>query len=520
MRFFASFAAVCAAAPLALVPSYAAAATTTVQLTCSGAALGDHVTLSARLVDGTGEQVGGESLTVQRHDEFDAPKTLSDRIRTDAVTAATMADQPPNRGVVTYTASYAGKGQLSPSTGSCTTDVIGTGTQIEVYPDAPTSLGDPLVVRGTMTGGSGAGLTDRAVEIRVDGALAATSTTGYGGLFHSALPSPAVGVHQVTVRYAGDRAQEDAETTHVRVVRTPTQITITGPSRLPRAGYADFVLTLTTAGGAPLPQVWVEAPGDDFWGFTDDAGQIRARRYVMARDPLRLVATYDPNPSQDDERLYAPTTATHLWRGAPEFSFWASQTRYTYGQTGDFSVGQVSTSAWATPPTATATYTPYGQAAQTLAQPAVAGDPFGFRRLLTRNSVVRISSTEDGLYEAGTASYRISVAPRLAQDVRGEWSRDGATWLVRRWVDPVVAVTTKPLRSGTCAYLRVQRYVDGAWRAAYRTDCRRLDSTSSTSWRIGGDFAAGVRIRARWETPSDALNVNGTGAWQVIRFTR
>lgn len=504
------------AAPLMLLASYAGAATTTtVDLSCSGASLGDHVTVSARLRDADGQQLGGESLTVVRDDEFDAPTPLTGRIRTDAVTAATIADQPPNRGLVTYTASYAGKGTLAPSTGSCTTDVIGSGTQLDVYPDGPTTAGDPLGVRGELRTAAG-DLLSGPLSVSVDGVEAATATTS--GLFHIELPSPAVGEHQVAVRYAGDRVQEDAEAVAIRLVRQPTVLTIDGPDRLPTADGADFVITLTTTDGTPVPDVVVDAPGDGDWGSTDAAGQIHVHRLVHARDPLILTASYWPSPSQQDEQLYAPSTASRTWRGVPEFSFWSSQPRYTYGQTGDFSVGQVLTSS-TYPPQSVATYTPYGQATQTLPQTTTA-DPYTFSRTLTRNAVVRISVRADSLFEAGSASFRIAVAPRLTQDVRGEWGRDGATWLVRRWVDPVVSLTTRPLRAGTCAYLRVQKYADGAWRARSRTGCRTLDSTSSTSARISGDFTAGTRLRARWETPSDALNAAGTGAWQVIRFTR
>lgn len=166
------------------------------------------------------------------------------------------------------------------------------------------------------------------------------------------------------------------------------------------------------------------------------------------------------------------------------------------------------------------THTPYGGATQTVPAPVLAADWHEFTRTLTHNAVVRISTPVTYDYEAGAASFRIGVAPRLHPTVAGWWDRQGSAYLVRSSVDPTFRVTVRPDRDGTCAHTRVQRYSAGAWRHVLRSGCLVLSSSSTASWRMTGDFAAGARYRVRWETPGDAANIAGTGAWQEVRFTR
>lgn len=502
-------------------PARAATAPVTVTAQCSDTTLGAYVTVSGRVFDAGGTQLGKQPLTLVRDDQFSEP-VVGETLQSDDTWGTAFLDKPPHRGQVTYTVRFAGNSRYEPAEASCTSDVTGEQNNLTLLDGRAGVEDEGLLLEGSLTSRDGTGLSGRAIEVSDDGVPVMTVETDVSGHFRATVPPPhAVKVHQFDLRYAGDAVLEDAAASTVRLVRYRTLLSIDGPERLPQDGTATFVFTLTRANdGSPLPGISITDFELSPWGTTDADGRIRVTLPVRARNPFRIEVsarfrTYDP-----EERFFAGTSASRLWKGVPQYHFEPDRPRYVAGQAGHFFVSQDYTPmTWYYAAPLHVTFTPYGLAPQVVAPPDTEDNPYDFTRSLTRNSVIRVTGEANPYFEAGTASYRVDVAPWLVQDVVGEYGRDHGTWLVRRTVDPTFPVTVRPNRAGTCAYARVQRFADGAWRPVVRTDCRTLDSTSSARWQLVGSFAAGALYRVRWETPGDAMNVAGTGTWQVLRFT-
>lgn len=506
-------------------PAVAARQSTTVQVDCRNTLqLGATTDVDAKLFDATGAQLGHEPLTLTREDEFDPPADLGPQASSSSAWAF-WNDVPPNRGNVTWTVTYAGDNHHGPATASCSTLVIGSVTHVVVDPEPPSLTDEPITISGRLTASDGAVLAGRTIDVDDTGTPLPSVTTEADGRFSFTVPPPlTAGYHHITMHTAADRVYEGASATEVRLVREPTSITIEGPDALPSNGNTRIVVTLRSSHGDPVPGVYLDLTfngvGEHDAGITDDNGQVRINRLFPAHDPLLLTASFVPSPSRDVEWSWAPSETTRLWKGVPLYGLWSPHPTHTFGQSETFTANQSITSLMPyVAPGITVTWRTGDGTPETIDHREDVSQAT-FTRTLSRNSTVTVSSPATYYYQAGERVFSIGVAPLLQQSVTRSWSRDGRTYLVRRSSSPTFRLTARPNRAGTCAHLRVQRDSGSGWQPWTRTACRRLDTTSSTSWRLARAVRVGDRYRARWETEADASNTEGTGAWQVVQFTR
>lgn len=523
--------AVLASAFVATTPQASAAPepdATTLTVQCiSTSDLGQTVYVLAALRDAaTGDRIGNQQLELERDDEFDESLDVA-KVQSSADNGVYIPDVPPSRGQVVYTVRYQGNNTHAASEGACTTRVLGEPTTLNL--DRVTLTGLSAVeevdspISGTLRSGT-TPLVERMVTAQ-DTFSGETLElvpvqTGPSGFFTLTLPAPKLGVHLLTLRFAGDQVYEPVTVSQTVWAQRPTFIALDGPESLPTSpSPTKFTITVTDTHGLPVADLnlVLRVRGTSWTSSTNGDGQVFVTFPMLGDlDPLRIDAEFRPGVTEPGI-YYGPSSGTWHWAARPRYFFTSSKPAFTAGDTGTFQVG-FSQQSSASRPMPAITYTPYGAAAQSV--PLTQWDGALFNRKLFRNATIRITSPLSYNFLAGTQTFRVWVAPRLTQAVAGAWDRVRAVYLVHRRTDPRFILATMPLRSGTCAYARIQRYRDGAWRQVKRTGCLVLDSRSTASVRLVVDPRVGDRWRVRFETRADAMNTAGTGRWQTVRFTR
>jgi len=475
----------------------------------------------------TGAPIADQTVRIMRADEFTEPVLVAEVQTASDGLFGNLYDAAVNRGTQTYVATFNGNETYAPATVSCQAKVWGTRTEIVADPVPDVSHGADLVVSGrlkTKAGDPIAGVTIRATNTRdfepaVD--LAAT-TTDANGRFSITAPNVQTGWNSVDVAYAGDHELEPATHDFGTRVKYDTVMTVTGPDQVPDSGEATYVVTLTDGEGTPIPHVMIDTFArqigrfccaiPDGGGFTDENGQfIILHKNLALGWPLRVGASYMGN------NTYWGSGGSHITKGIPRFRHETDRSSYVAGQRARFLITPTTMGAW--PMTKQITLTEDGRDPVSIV-PSPWSRKAKFSRVLSRNTVVTVSTGETNYFVAGSKTFAVPVSPRLTQSLAGSYDRSGQTHLVHLTRDPRLDVKVQPNRSGRCVYALVQKYVNGNFRTVQRSDCRHLSTRSKASYELRVSPQPGTKYRLRFESPADDMNAAGSGQWTVLRFTR
>ncbi|MFE7224878.1 carboxypeptidase regulatory-like domain-containing protein [Nocardioides sp. NPDC057577] len=280
----------------------------------------------------------------------------------------------------------------------------------------------------------------------------------------------------VTIR--GSLARADGRNEGVAVVVQATESgvehryqTTTGSD-----GAFEFVHTPNVAGSI-IYDVWV--PGDDRYSYTSHPAQT---------------VTVQPQ--------------------TPAVTLTANKTSYSAGETATFRVNLTKSDSRRVRVTAQEA----GGSAKVLYDGNVPSTGLTLNRTMWRNSTIVASHPADSRSTAAKATLKRSVRLGLATKALNPLRRVGAYAVYRPSADPTLVTSVRPVRSGLCVRMTVQRYRDAAWRTVATTTCRATDRYGKARWTFNRSHASGARFRIAARFAGDATNAAGIGPWTYIRF--
>lgn len=280
----------------------------------------------------------------------------------------------------------------------------------------------------------------------------------------------------VTIR--GSLARADGRNEGVAVVVQATESgvehryqTTTGSD-----GAFEFVHTPNVAGSI-IYDVWV--PGDD--------------RYIYTNHPAQTVTVQPQTPA---------VTLT------------ANKTSYAAGETATFRVNITKTDSRKVRVTAQEP----GGSAKVLFDGNVPSTGLSLNRTMWRNTTIVASHPADSRSTAAKATLKRSVRLGLATKALNPLRRVGAYAVYRRSADPTLVTSVRPVRSGLCVRMTVQKYKDAAWRTIATSACRTTNAYGKARWTLTRSHPSGTRFRIAGRFAGDTTNAAATGPWTYVRF--
>ncbi|KRB77016.1 hypothetical protein ASE01_09640 [Nocardioides sp. Root190] len=267
---------------------------------------GTNATVSAKLVDLTGESVANRTITFA----LSGGATTTATTNAAGVAETTIAAAGPPRSA-TITASYAGDAGLEAASTSTafTVGTVATSTTVVADP-AVVTVGDPVRFTASVTPTHGA-TPGGSVQFKVDGSDFGPAIALTGGSATSpALSTLGLGDHLVVAVYSGtsDHAGSTSAAVTFRV-REPLKATTTTSTASPTTTvYGQAVLlgaTVTTATGTPTGEVVFTVNGDEVGRSglaADGSAEVSVDTLAVGNNPV--VATY----SGDD--VFGPSSAS------------------------------------------------------------------------------------------------------------------------------------------------------------------------------------------------------------------
>ncbi|WP_328528877.1 carboxypeptidase-like regulatory domain-containing protein [Nocardioides sp. NBC_00368] len=280
----------------------------------------------------------------------------------------------------------------------------------------------------------------------------------------------------VTIR--GSLARADGRNAGVTVVVQATESgvehryqTTTGSD-----GAFEFVHTPNVAGSV-IYDVWV--PGDD--------------RYIYTNHPAQTVTVQPQTPA---------VTLT------------ANKTSYAAGETATFRVNLTKTDSRRVRVTAQDA----GGTIKVLYDGNVPSTGLTLNRTMWRNTTIVASHPADSRSTAAKATLKRSVRLGLATKALNPLRRVGAYAVYRPSADPTLVTSVRPVRSGLCVRMTVQKYTDAAWRTVATSTCRTTNAYGKARWTLTRYHPSGSRFRIAARFAGDSTNAAGTGPWTYVRF--
>lgn len=141
-------------------------------------------------------------------------------------------------------------------------------------------------------------------------------------------------------------------------------------------------------------------------------------------------------------------------------------------------------------------------------------------RRLWFNTTVVATHPADARHTAHQVSARRLVRLGLGTTALRPLERSGAYAVYGSGADPVLLTSTTPARAGICVRMRLQRYLDAAWRTVHTSACVKSDQYGRARWTFGGAQPAASRYRAQAFFAGDAVSAASVGPWTYVRFVR
>ncbi|MGY0387301.1 hypothetical protein ACWZJV_10045 [Nocardioides sp. WG-D5] len=241
-------------------------------------------------------------------------------------------------------------------------------------------------------------------------------------------------------------------------------------------GTFEFADTPTVAGSMSY---YVQVPGDD--------------RYVSASHPGQTV-TVQPQ--------------------APAVTLTANKTSYAAGETATFRVNLTKTDSRRVRVTSQEA----GGTIKVLYDGNVPSTGLALTRTMWRNTTIVASHPADSRSTAAKATLKRSVRLGLATKALNPLRRVGAYAVYRPSADPTLVTSVRPVRSGLCVRMTVQKYKDSAWRTVATSTCRTTNAYGKARWTLTRYHPSGSRFRIAARFAGDSTNAAGTGPWTYVRF--
>lgn len=484
-----------------------------------------------------GEPLAGRALTVTRtgpDGTVDLPP-----VTTAADGSFGIDDTPPGLGRYQYTVTFHGESGIAPGRDTEGLSVRKVGTSLSLTGGGAVPVGGTMGVGGRLlTEVERTPLPDEPVLLTDthDGATTTLSTvTDADGAFSFEVTNVAAGTHVYEVRFDGDDYYAPTTRDFSQRPQYHVALEVTGPS-VPYL-MADQPVTLIGT---------LERDGEPFGGRTLRWQRSRTETdtteasgtVTTAVDGTFRIETVTGAPGRTRWRVLHDADDKHMVAGdafvipvygeQPVMEIATNRSRYEHGTDAEIAVEMISDAAG----TIRLYVQPHGEPRRLVDERSVWYDypaPHAFAVVpMTRNT--RVFAEYEPLYnDSRNASHQyaphaidtsVPVIPAMQQTLAGSYGKDGSTYLVRKWVDPRLGLTTKPSMTGECVRVLLERRSDGAYRFVRRSTCLTLDEGSQARWTLKGDPPAGARFRMRYEWEgNDALSPRNA-RWVHVRFTR
>jgi len=470
-----------------------------------------------------GSLVSGKSLGAV-YTPPTGPKQTLTNVATDGAGAFSKAIDNAPAGDNGFQFTFAGDATYEPLTETTSVTVSPGEVVFGFEPLVDPGAGKTLTVSGTLKKVDGSVLANKAVTASYTGPTGGPQaidgvTTDAAGVFHVSITDAPAGLNSFDFSYAGDANNDPASGTISVTVTNVDVLTVSGPATLPAAGSITVSGKLATDGGAPIAGATVHVVRTNGAGtpsvvegdlVTAADGTFSFARTVTDGQPLKYAASYA------GDSTHRSAAGAVSWRGQPHFKVTSTKKAYVAGDTASFTV---TSPAPASALPLSIAVKEYGKTAFSIPA-AESGNVTTFVVILTRNATVTVSSAQNADWKAGSLKVAVPVKARLVEKFVGDYAKSGATHFVHVMTDPKLRVTVKPARVGKCVYVRVQKYVDGVYKAFRTTECYQLNGLSATSYTLTGRHAAGTQFRFRFESLTDAMSTANNGAWQYFKFTK
>ena len=484
-----------------------------------------------------GEPLPGRELTVTRSGP-DGRVDLPPVTTADDGTFA-IDDTPPGLGSYEYTATYHGESGIAPERARMGHGVVRIRTALGHSGETNVPVGGTMTLDGTLTNDEArTRIPDAEIKLTDthDGTTTThTTVTDSEGRFTFQVTNVAAGRHIYQVRYEGDDRYRP--TSGPEFTRWPTYyvaVEVAGPSdaflmasqpltlngRVTRGGESYGGTTLRwersrAETGTVEESGTVVTAADGTFTLETAAGWCGKTRWEFVRE------------ADDKHEVGFAEFIVPVFCEQPIMEVTTNRAGYDHGTEAEISANMTSEAYG----TMRLYAQPYGQPRQPIAEHPIwhdypAPDAFAIMKL-TRNTQIFAQYTPQGgnhnfLYEYAPheISMSVPVSPLMLQSLSGSYAKDGRTYLVRTRVDPQLKLTTRPSLSGMCVRVRVERFRNGAYRFAQRSNCLRPDRTSRTTWPLRGAPPAGARFRVRYEWAGSPTYAPRNATWAYLRFTR
>lgn len=226
--------------------------------------------------------------------------------------------------------------------------------------------------------------------------------------------------------------------------------------------------------------------------------------------------TYFVYVSGDDRYTYTnhPIQTVTVRPQMPAVTLTANKTSYSAGETATFRVNITQTDSRRVKVTAQEA----GGSVKVLFDGNVPAIGLRLSRTMSRNTTIVAAHPADSRSTAAKATLTRSVRLGLATKALNPLRRVGAYAVYRASADPALDTSVRPVRSGLCVRMTVQKYVDGAWRTVATSTCRTTNTYGKARWRLTRSHPSGTRFRIAARFVGDNINAARTGPWTYVRF--
>ncbi|NGN93457.1 hypothetical protein G5C66_11980 [Nocardioides sp. KC13] len=237
--------------------------------------------------------------------------------------------------------------------------------------------------------------------------------------------------------------------------------------------------------------------------------------FVDMPNVARPVTYYVTVPG--DNRYVAashPAQTVTVQPQTPAVTLTANKTSYAAGETATFRVNLTKTDSRRVRVTAQEA----GGTIKVLYDGNVPSTGLTLNRTMWRNTTIVASHPADSRSTAAKATLKRSVRLGLATKALNPLRRVGAYAVYRPSADPTLVTSVRPVRSGLCVRMTVQKYKDAAWRTVATSTCRTTNAYGKARWTLTRYHPSGSRFRIAARFAGDSTNAAGTGPWTYVRF--
>jgi hypothetical protein len=387
--------------------------------------------------------------------------------------------------------------------------------------------GDPVVLHGSLSNGSGPIATATVGVTRHDGSgdtVLPDVVSGADGTFTVTDTMPSTDA-TYTATFAGNGSVQPLTATHdVRVGPYASTITLTGPTTGAR-GVRYSVAGVLASGGTPLVGASVALTRVDLAGTkhlvatTNASGGYSLSDLPAVGGPVTWTATY----AGDVKHTTATATkVVTIARSTAALSVRASASIYTYGARATVTVHLGTTYnrrdvyVYARP-----LATSVGAPGTLIAHVKVnsAGNAV-VSYTMKRRTTFTARFAGDYRYNIAARAVSPYVRAKVTVTLAGYYSKSGSTFLYRG-KDPAQMISAAPNRAGTCFSTLVQAFQGGRWQSIASLTCGSLDSTSRGYAIFYSNRARGILVRIHATIPNDSASqtLGATSAWVYLKFT-